>query len=61
MSPVQYITRKRIERAELLLLTENLPVKEVAFELGFSDLSYFIRLFKKVTGKTPGENRSALR
>lgn len=53
VSPLQYINRKKMERAQLMLLTENLTVKEVAWQLGFNDHSYFIRLFKKTTGTTP--------
>jgi AraC family transcriptional activator of pobA len=36
-------------------------VKEVAYELGFNDHSYFIRMFRKVTGITPQEYRRQLR
>lgn len=61
ISPLQYINRKKIERAQLLLITEDLPIKELAYELGFNDHSYFIRLFKKITGSTPVEYRSAMR
>ena len=53
LSPLQYINLKKMERAQLLLLTEELSVKEVAYKLGFSDISYFIRLFKRTTGATP--------
>lgn len=53
LSPLQYINLKKMERAQLLLLTEELSVKEVAYKLGFSDISYFIRLFKRMTGATP--------
>ncbi|MBQ7791929.1 MAG: AraC family transcriptional regulator, partial [Clostridia bacterium] len=35
----------------------HISVKQVAFELGFQDSHYFSRLFKKVTGETPGEYR----
>ena len=61
VSPLQYINRKKIERAELYLLTEDISIKELAYTLGFSDHSYFIRLFKKITGKTPQEYRATMR
>lgn len=61
MSPLRYINKKRIERSQLLLLTENMSVKEVAYALGFTDQSYFIRLFKKSVGLTPQEYRSSMR
>lgn len=53
VSPLQYVNRRKVERAQLLLVTEDMTVKEVAWRLGFDDHSYFIRLFKKVTGTTP--------
>ena len=60
-SPVQYINKKKVERAQLLLFTTEQPVKEVAYSLGFSDHSYFIRLFRKLTGITPQEYRRRLK
>ena len=57
LSPIQYINRKKVERAQLLLFTTDSSVKEVAYKLGFSDHSYFIRLFRKVAGITPQEYR----
>ena len=61
VSPLQYINRKKMERAQLMLLTEDMAVKEVAYTLGFNDHSYFIRLFKKLTGRTPQEYRNTMR
>jgi len=60
-TPVQYINRKKIERAQLLLFTTDKTVKEVAYTLGFSDQNYFIRLFRKLTDTTPQEYRRRLR
>ena len=60
-SPVQYINRKKVERAQLLLSTTEKAVKEVAYTLGFSDQNYFIRLFRKLTGVTSQEYRKRLR
>lgn len=60
ISPLQYVNRKKVERAQLLLMTEDWAVKEVAWRLGFTDDSYFIRLFKKVAGVTPQEYRVRL-
>ena len=56
-SPLQYINKKKIEKAQLMLITEEETIKEVAYRLGFKDYSYFIRLFKKITGQTPLEFR----
>jgi len=56
-TPVQYITLRKIERAEILLSTTNMSVKAVAFSLGYEDHSYFNRLFKKTVGLTPRDYR----
>lgn len=56
-TPLQYINQKKIEKAQLILVTDNMPVKNIAFTLGFDDYSYFNRLFKKLTGTTPQEYR----
>jgi AraC-like DNA-binding protein len=61
VSPIQYINKKKVERAQLLLFTTDKPVKEIAYDLGFSDHSYFIRLFHKLSGITPQEYRSRMR
>lgn len=61
MPPLQYINRKKIERAEMMLITEEMPIKEIAYSLGFNDHSYFIRLFKKTTGITPMVYRNSMR
>lgn len=53
MPPYQYFLHLKINRAKQLLDTGNLPVKEVAFTLGFEDQYYFSRLFKSKTGITP--------
>ena len=58
MTPLKYINLKKIEKAQLILATEDLPVKKVAYCLAFEDDSYFSRLFKKMTGMTPQEYRS---
>lgn len=44
--------RRRKEAIKLLKYT-TLSIKEIAFELGFNDSPYFIRYFKRTTGKTP--------
>ena len=47
--------------SQLVLLTTNQPVKDVAYTMGFNDYSYFIRLFKKIVCMTPGEYRQSMR
>ncbi len=61
VSPLKYINKKKIERAQLMLITEDIPVKEIAYRLGYSDHSYFIRMFKKLTHTTPIRYRSSMK
>jgi YesN/AraC family two-component response regulator len=54
MRPNKYIQSKRIERAQLLLLSTNNSLKQIAEKVGLDNPSYFTRIFKNHTGKTPG-------
>lgn len=58
MTPVQYVNQKKIERAQLMLITGNQSVKDIAYALSFENVYYFNRLFKKITGTTPSEYRN---
>lgn len=53
MRPNLYIQSKRVERAQLLLHTTNDSIKAISEKVGFDNLSYFSKVFKKITGKTP--------
>jgi AraC-like DNA-binding protein len=53
--PLTYIHVKRIERAQYLIATTNLPYIEIAQETGFDNLPHFSKIFKKITSLTPGE------
>ena len=53
LSPMQYLSLLRVQRAKLLLQHANLSVSVVALHSGFTDTSDFIRNFKKATGVTP--------
>ena len=57
LSPAEYITKKRIEVAENMLISSNASVSEVAEKVGFYDAAHFSRTFKKVNGVTPLEYR----
>ena len=57
LTPQKYIIRKKVERAQLMLVTQEATVKNVALALGYDDVSYFCRLFKKVTGCQPHNYR----
>ncbi len=55
MTTVQFVTSIRIARAKDLLLSRTCNVSEAARAVGFSDVFYFSRVFRKVTGMNPSE------
>ena len=57
VSPKTYITRLKLERAEVLLSRGDMSVSEVARYVGFEDSSYFVRFYKKNFGVSPGKAR----
>ncbi|MBR8536686.1 AraC family transcriptional regulator [Carboxylicivirga sediminis] len=57
VSPCEFIIKKRIEKAQFLLLTTDLPIKRIIEDSGFRSLTYFSRIFKKYTSLTPLEYR----
>lgn len=48
-----YIHRKRIDEAKRLIERGNLALMDIAFSVGYNDLSYFIKIFKRITSITP--------
>ena len=52
-----YLIYLRIEYAKELLLKEELPVAEICQRVGYGNVSYFIKLFKEMTGVTPAKYR----
>ncbi len=56
-SPMQYLQDLRMQNAERMLTSTFLSVKEVAFACGISDVSSFVRHFKKRCGLTPSQFR----
>ena len=52
-SPQQYILRRRIGKAQCLLIYTSLPLTEIAARVGYEDSNYFSRVFKKVIGISP--------
>jgi AraC-like DNA-binding protein len=57
-TPGQYLTHRRIERAEELLRAADLSVTEICHLVGFSSLGTFSARFKARTGLTPSEYRA---
>jgi AraC family transcriptional regulator len=61
VTPHQYLVRTRLRRAARLLADGGLGVTEVALEVGFEDLSNFVRSFRRAAGTSPGGFRRAAR
>ena len=57
-TPVLFIRKKRMEAANKLLMTTDMNISEIAYEVGFNDPNYFSRVFKKEFGKAPGGVRA---
>ena len=55
---IEYLIRKRMERAKELLMTTDLRSSEIAYQVGYKDPHYFSFTFKKTQGMTTREYRS---
>ncbi len=55
-----FLIKYRMNLAMELLHTTNIPVNEIVATVGFTDVPHFIKSFKKITGKTPGEYRNPI-
>lgn len=56
-TPYQFILKKKMEKAKVLITETNISMKDIAFELGFQSYGNFCKLFKRETGKNPDEYR----
>ncbi len=59
IAPVQYHLDLKIRRARDLLITSELSIKEIAYQVGFHSIHYFSRCFKKKTGLSPSDIRKS--
>lgn len=59
-SPLQYVMEQKIEHSKSLLRTEEIPLADIAFKLGFASQSHFTMHFRKLTGTTPKHYRDNL-
>jgi len=57
VTPRQFVIRRRIEAAKILLTAQHRPIGDVALQVGFTSQSYFTTTFRRVTGVTPGHYR----
>lgn len=54
---IEYLSEKRIEEAKKLAVNERLTIKDISERVGYLNVTYFCKIFKKVTGETIGEYR----
>ncbi len=57
---VDYITELRVEKAKAFLRDQDSNIKEICYEVGYTDPNYFSKIFKKETGMTPTEYRGSI-
>jgi AraC family transcriptional regulator len=60
MTPLQFMTRQRITRAQQLIRETSRSLIDVGLEIGYSSPSHFAQVFRRVVGVTPTEFRSTL-
>jgi AraC family transcriptional regulator len=61
VTPHQYLVRSRLRRAAGILASDERPITDVALDVGFADLSNFVRTFHRVAGISPRGFRQAAR
>jgi len=59
-TPQQWLKEQRLEKALILLSKQEMSVTEVAYEVGYENISYFIRAFKDKAGLSPKQYMLAL-
>lgn len=55
-----YLNEIRVHNAKRLLMDDSIPLVDVAFMTGFEDQSYFSKVFKRITGISPGKYRESM-
>jgi AraC-like DNA-binding protein len=61
LTPHQYLVRSRLRHAARRLADDNSPITDVAYDVGFGDLSNFVRTFHRAAGVSPRAFRQASR
>src|ERR1700712_958118 len=61
VTPHQYLVRSRLRHAARLLADDSRPITDVAYDVGFGDLSNFVRTFHRAAGVSPRRFRAASR
>jgi AraC-like DNA-binding protein len=61
VTPHQYLVRARLRQAARLLADDSLSITQIAYDVGFGDLSNFVRTFRRAAGVSPRGFRQAAR
>jgi AraC family transcriptional regulator len=61
VTPHQYLVRSRLRRAARFLASEGSSITDIAYDVGFADLSNFVRSFHRAAGVSPRQFRRAAR
>jgi AraC family transcriptional regulator len=61
VTPYQYVVRSRLRNAARLLAADARSITDVAIDVGFADLSNFVRMFHRAAGVSPRGFRQAAR
>lgn len=56
-TPIEFLTKVRMEKAVELLRSAERPLEDIALSLGYADVSYFVKVFRKFFGIPPGRFR----
>ncbi|MGL4737072.1 MAG: response regulator transcription factor [Cellulosilyticaceae bacterium] len=54
----KYLTQLRVEKAKQLLVQSNLSINEICEQVGYNDYFYFLKIFKKYVGVSPGKYKT---
>ena len=58
LTPHQFVTRERVERAKAMLSQGRQPIGDIAMAVGFSSQSHFADVYRRVTGTSPRRARN---
>ena len=61
VTPQQYLIHKRIREAQTLLESVDLPIKEIAYMVGYANTTHFVSSFTKIVGVSPAQYRTRFR
>ena len=60
MTPTEFINIKKLEKARLMILFDVDTIKQISFDVGFRNQSYFTRCFRKQYGVLPSDYREQI-